>query len=98
MKNKIFAYKNAVEFENELFLFSKWYKEHGNPLMCFQIHTAILDPEKLKLIWDVIERVFPDVPWFGNSTSGNIVDCEQTVDISVSAIIFEKPASKFRLF
>ena len=31
MKNKIFAFKDAVEFENELFLFSKWYKEHGNP-------------------------------------------------------------------
>ena len=89
MKNKIFAYKDAVAFENELFLFSKWCKEHGSPKMCFQIHSTILDPEKLKPVWDILERVFPETPWFGNSTSGNIVDCEQTVDISVSAIIFE---------
>lgn len=97
MRNKIFAYKDAVGFENELFLFSKWYKEHGSPTMCFQIHSTILDPEKLKPVWDILERVFPETPWFGNSTSGNIVDCEQTVDISVSAIIFEKPSSKFKI-
>ena len=94
MKNRIFAFKDAVEFENELFLFSKWYKEHGSPTMCFQIHSTILEPEKLKPVWDVLERVFPEVPWFGNSTSGNIVDCELGSDISVSAIIFEKPTSK----
>lgn len=98
MKNKIFSFKNAVEFENELFLFSKWCKEHGNPTMCFQIHSMILESEKLKPVWDILERIFPDVPWFGNSTAGNIVDCEQTVDISVSAIIFEKPTSKFHIF
>ena len=95
MKNKIFAFKDAVEFENDLFQFSKWYKENGSPTMCFQIHSTILEPEKLKPVWDVLERVFPEVPWFGNSTSGNIVDCELATDVSVSAIIFEKPTSKF---
>ena len=95
MKNKIFAFKDAVEFENDLFQFCKWYKENGSPTMCFQIHSTILEPEKLKPVWDVLERVFPEVPWFGNSTSGNIVDCELATDVSVSAIIFEKPTSKF---
>lgn len=84
-----------MQFEGELSLFSKWYKEHGSPTMYFQIHSAILEPEKLKPVWDCLENFFPDVPWVGNSTSGNIVDCEVAAEISVSAVIFEKPTSKF---
>ena len=95
MKNRIFAFKDVAQFESELSLFNKWYKEHGSPTMYFQIHSAILEPEKLKPIWDFLDRFFPDVPWVGNSTSGNIVDCEVSTDISVSAVIFEKPTSKF---
>ena len=95
MKNRIFAFKDMAQFESELSLFNKWYKEHGSPTMYFQIHSAILEPEKLKPIWDILDRYFPDVPWVGNSTSGNIVDCEVSTDISVSAVIFEKPTSKF---
>ena len=95
MKNRIFAFKDMAQFESELSLFNKWYKEHGSPTMYFQIHSAILEPEKLKPIWDILDRFFPDVPWVGNSTSGNIVDCEVSTDISVSAVIFEKPTSKF---
>ena len=95
MKNRIFAFKDMAQFESELSLFNKWYKEHGSPTMYFQIHSAILEPDKLKPIWDILDRYFPDVPWVGNSTSGNIVDCEVSTDISVSAVIFEKPTSKF---
>ena len=95
MKNRIFAFKDVAQFESELSLFNKWYKEHGSPTMYFQIHSAILEPEKLKPIWNILDRFFPDVPWVGNSTSGNIVDCEVATDISVSAVIFEKPTSKF---
>ena len=95
MKNRIFAFKDVAQFESELSLFNKWYKEHGSPTMYFQIHSAILEPEKLKPIWNILDRFFPDVPWVGNSTSGNIVDCEVSTDISVSAVIFEKPTSKF---
>ncbi len=98
MKNKAFAFKDAVEFENELNLFSTWCKEHGSPTVCFQIHSAVLDTNKLKPIWDILEHVFPQAPWFGSSTGGNIADCEMTTDISVSAIIFEKPTTKIEIF
>ena len=97
MKNKAFAFKNAVEFENDLNLFSTWCKEHGSPTVCFQIHSALLDSDKLKPVWDILERVFPQAPWFGNSTGGNIADGEKTTDISVSAIIFEKPTTKIQI-
>ena len=98
MKNKAFAFKDAVEFENELNLFSTWCKEHDSPTVCFQIHSAVLDTNKLKPIWDILEHVFPQAPWFGSSTGGNIADCEMTTDISVSAIIFEKPTTKIEIF
>ena len=97
MKNRFFAFKDAVTFENELAIFSKWHKEHGTPAMCFQIHSTILEPEKLQPVWDILQKHFPEVPWFGNSTSGNIVDCDLAADISVSAIIFEKPSTKFQV-
>ena len=98
MKNKIFAFNDAGAFEKELVQFSAWCKENGSPTLCFQIHSAVLDPEKLKPVWNTLEHVFPGVPWFGNSTSGNIVNCEQAGDISVSAIIFEKPTTKFQIY
>ena len=98
MKNRIFSFKNAEAFENELVQFSNWCKENGSPTVCFQIHSEELDPEKLKPVWTTLEHVFPNVPWFGNSTSGNIADCEKTAEISVSAIIFEKPTTKIQVY
>lgn len=95
MKNRVFTFRDVVGFENELALFSKWYNEHGSPSMFFQIHSAELDVEKLKPLWNILEKHFPKVPWFGNSTSGNIVDCDLAESISVSAVIFEKPTTKF---
>ncbi len=98
MKNRVFAFKDTVTFENELALFSAWCKEHGSPSVCFQIHSEELEQEKLAPVWNTLERVFPNTPWFGNSTSGNIADCEKANDISVSAIIFEKPTTKFQIY
>jgi len=98
MKNRIFAFNDAEAFENELVQFSNWCKENGSPTVCFQIHSEELDPEKLKPVWTTLEHVFPNVPWFGNSTSGNIADCEKTAEISVSAIIFEKPTTKIQVY
>ncbi len=97
MKNRIFAFNNATEFEKELVQFSNWCRENGSPTVCFQIHSEELDPAKLRPVWETLERVFPKSPWFGNSTSGNIADCEKASEISVSAIIFEKPTTKIQI-
>ena len=98
MKNRIFAFNDAEAFENELVQFSNWCKENGAPTVCFQIHSEELEQEKLHPVWSTLERVFPNTPWFGNSTSGNIVNCEKASEISVSAIIFEKPTTKFQIY
>ena len=94
MKNRIFSFKDVVEFERDLSLFCEWYKGHGSPTMFFQIHTEVLELEKLKPVWEALEKYFPGVPWFGNSTSGNIVNCEVAPSISVSAVIFDKRTTK----
>ena len=98
MKNRIFAFNDAVAFERELAQFSNWCKENGSPTVFFQIHSEEQNPEKLNPIWNILERVFPNAPWFGGSTSGNIVDCEKASEISISAIIIERPTTKFQIY
>ena len=98
MKIRIFAFNDVSTFEKDLVQFSNWCKENGSPSVCFQIHSEELEQEKLAPVWSTLERVFPNTPWFGNSTSGNIADCEKANEISVSAIIFEKPTTKFQIY
>ena len=98
MKTRIFAFNDEATFEKDLVQFSNWCKENDSPSVCFQIHSEELDPEKLQPVWNSLERIFPNTPWFGNSTSGNIADCEKATKISVSAIIFEKPTTKFQIY
>ena len=95
MKNRFFAFKDAATFEQEMRHFAKWHQEQGSPSLYFQIQTTVLEPEKLKPVCDIIEKTFPGAPWLGNSTSGNIVDCEVAPEISITAVIFEKPTTRF---
>ena len=98
MKIRIFAFNDVSTFEKDLVQFSNWCKENGSPSVCFQIHSEELEQKKLAPVWNTLERIFPNTPWFGNSTSGNIADCEKANEISVSAIIFEKPTTKFQIY
>ena len=66
--------------------------------MFFQIYSSVLEEDKIKPVIGVIEEIFPDVPWIGNSTSGNIVDSELGSDIVVSAMLFEDASSQFEFF
>ena len=74
MKTRIFAFNDEATFEKDLVQFSNWCKENDSPSVCFQIHSEELDPEKLQPVWNSLERIFPNTPWFGNSTSGNIAN------------------------
>ncbi|WP_109734601.1 MULTISPECIES: HD domain-containing phosphohydrolase [unclassified Fibrobacter] len=67
------------------------------PSMYFQIFSTVLDRDRLAPVWKTIESVFPGALWFGHSTSGNIVDCDVSPDITVSVTVFEKSSSKFEL-
>lgn len=97
MKKRVFSYENAKNFENELANLKTWRDSNNSPTMYFQIFSSVLDESALQPVWTAIEKHFPQVPWFGNSTSGNIVDCEVSSEITVVAYIFEKSSTKFKL-
>lgn len=98
MKKKVFIFESPEDFRMELLAFKSWYDSCDMGSLYFHIHTAIIDEALLKPVWTTIESVFPGVMWMGNSTSGNIVDCNLGPDITVTATIFEKQSTKFRLY
>ncbi len=101
MQKRTFVYKSEDDFRNNLTAFGSllpMMTEPGvTPTLYFQIFTTVLDEDRLKNVWTTIESVFPDVPWVGNSTSGNIVDCDISAEITVAVTVFEKPTTRFEL-
>lgn len=98
MKNKIFKYADESSFREQLQDFRKWYDANHAPTMYFQIHSEILEIDQIKPVWNILKEIFPEIPRLGNSTAGNIVDYEMATPLSVSAVIFENPSTKFKLF
>ncbi|MCH5184875.1 MAG: diguanylate cyclase [Oscillospiraceae bacterium] len=96
MKQFQIVYKGEKEFLKELKRFRK--KWDDIPKMAFQIFSDILDENTVMKVSASIEKVFPGIPWFGCSTCGNLVDCRLTPQIAVTATIFEKESSRFKIF
>lgn len=96
MKQFQIVYNGEKEFTNELEKFRNSF-EHM-PKMMFQIFSEILKEDTIKKVSASIEKVFPDVPWFGCSTSGNLVDCHLAAPVTVVATVFENGSSQFKVF
>ncbi|MCH5192932.1 MAG: GGDEF domain-containing protein [Oscillospiraceae bacterium] len=95
MKQFQIVYRGEKEFTEELEKFRKNW-EHM-PDMMFQIFSEILKEDTIKKVSSPIEKVFPDVPWFGCSTSGNLVDCQLAAPVTVVATVFENESSRFKV-
>lgn len=98
MKVKNFSFTNVDDFKRALFVLKAELGSVDPTRLYFQIHSVVLDEQKLQPVYKAIEDMFPGSPWFGNSTSGNIVDCDGAAEISVTATIFEKDSTRFKLF
>ena len=96
MKQFQIAYNGKEGFLSELEKFRK--NLTGSEKMAFQIFSEIIDADVIGEVSGAIERVFPETPWFGCSTSGNLVDCQLCADIIVVATVFEKKSSQFQIF
>lgn len=97
MKQFQIIYNNAAEeFLGELKKFRQMWDTP--PKMMFQIFSEVLEKDAIGSVCRAIEQVFPDVPWFGCSTSGNLVDCGLSPEIIVVATVFEKESSQFKVF
>ena len=96
MKQFQIVYEGKKEFLSEL---KKLRKTWDNPpKMMFQIFSDILEEDTIMDAVASIEKVFPDTPWFGCSTCGNLVNCRLTPQIAVTATVFEKETSQFKIF
>lgn len=98
MKQFQFEYTDSKIFNEKLEEFKGWCETNNASEMFFQIYSEILEADTLKGVCGEIEKVFPDTLYMGCSTSGNIIDCELSSDITVVCTVFELPTTQFRLF
>lgn len=96
MKQFKIVYHGKKEFLTELEKFRQNWEL--TPKMMFQIFSEIIEKDAIEEVSSVIEQVFPDTPWFGCSTCGNLVDCQLFPDIVVVATVFEKESSEIKVF
>lgn len=90
---KQFTFKYDDKFEKKLEDFKGQNISQDRMLFC--IYSEVFEPDTLKPVGKTIERVFPEADYFGCSTSGNIVNCELSSEISVTCMVFEKETSRF---
>ncbi|MDE5932517.1 MAG: GGDEF domain-containing protein, partial [Lachnospiraceae bacterium] len=98
MKQFRFEYQNSESFAERLSDFQKECDSASIKTKLFQIYSEVLEADAIREVCDVIERFFPDTPYMGCSTSGNIIDCQLSADITVVCTVFELPTTQFRIF
>jgi len=98
MKQFQFEYKEQEMFLQELSNFREQCDSGNMNVSMFQIFTEVLDWDVIHKVCEGIEEVFPEVPYMGCSTSGNIVDCQLSYNITVVCTMFELPSTQVKIF
>ncbi|MDE7339120.1 MAG: diguanylate cyclase [Lachnospiraceae bacterium] len=98
MKQFRFEYQNSESFAEKLSDFQKECDSANIKTKLFQIYSEVLEADVIREVCDVIEQFFPDTPYMGCSTSGNIIDCQLSGNITVVCTVFELPTTQFRIF
>lgn len=98
MKQMWFIYEGKESFTQKLLEFKNADGVNGIGKKMFQIYSEVLEPTVIQEVTDAIEECFPDTPYIGCSTSGNIIDCELAGDITVICTDFELPTTRFEIF
>ncbi|MDE6602665.1 MAG: diguanylate cyclase [Lachnospiraceae bacterium] len=97
MKQVQFVYQERETFTEALLAFRKTDRTATGARL-FQIYSEVLDPAVIQDVTGAIEECFPDTPYIGCSTSGNIIDCELSGNITVVCTEFELPTTRFEIF
>ncbi len=95
MKQFNFNYSDTDVLEDELEKFR--ISLNGSSKMMFCIYSEVLEQAVFCAIGKSIEKIFPDAEYMGCSTSGNIVNCSLSSEITVVCTVFESPSTKFML-
>lgn len=98
MKQFQFEYDDSELFNKKISDFKNCCDSSSMQPGLFQIYSEVLDADVIRGVGDTIERFFPDTMYMGCSTSGNIIDCQLSCDITVVCTVFELPSTKVRLF
>lgn len=98
MRQVVFQYTDAGQFIKELSGFKRQCDFADSSKQIFQVYSDNLDANIIDAVCDGIEKVFPDSLYTGCSTSGNIVDCELSGDVTVVCTLFELPTTKVQVF
>ena len=98
MKQLSIEYLNSGDFIQKLSDVKVWCDSNHFSNKIFQIYSEVLDPEVLRRVCGDIEKVFPDTPYMGCSTSGNIIDCRLAGKITAVCTVFELPSTRARIF
>lgn len=83
------VYTDASTFQKELITLQKQCEKNHDTNLMFQVYSTILEESTVHTLCKTLEQVFPDVPYMGCSTSGNITDCHVSAEITVICTVFE---------
>lgn len=98
MKQFQITYNGNADFQNELEKFKNEHDAQELSHMFFQIYSEILEESTVNALCSTIENVFPDTPYIGCSTSGNLIDCQLSPEITVVATVFEHTSTRFQVY
>lgn len=98
MKQFQLEFTNSENFMQRLLEFKGQWDSLNISKIFFQIFSEILEPEKISEVCLGIEDVFPEAMYIGCSTSGNIIDCQLSADITVVCTAFEHSSTQFQIY
>lgn len=82
-------FTNLDSLHGKLAEFKEWCSVNNISKMMFQIYSEILEEDIINNVCNTISDVFPDVPYVGCSTSGNITDCQLSQAVTIACTVFE---------
>lgn len=98
MKQFQFDYSDSETLNKKLSEFKEWCDSGNGAKKIFQIYSEELEPECIREVCDIIEKMFPNTLYMGCSTSGNIIDCQLSGRITIVCTVFELPSTQVQLY
>ncbi len=91
-------FTNMDGLHGKLAEFKKWCGVNNISKMMFQIYSEILEEDVINNVCNTISDVFPDAPYVGCSTSGNITDCQLSQAVTIACTVFEFPSTQVEIY
>lgn len=89
---------NLDSLDGRLREFKNWCVENNISKMMFQVYSEILEEDIINRVCNTIAGIFPDAPYMGCSTSGNIADCQLSQVITIACTVFEFPSTQVKVY